>query len=139
MSTRETIESYWNLLLAGDFVAAFDMFTEDGTYTVGGKTSVSKEFGPKIVINGEFLQVIGSLFVNGPPTFTTEDIVVEGDRGVILATGVCEGTYGTYAQDYSFYIKVKDGKIQSILERIDSLPIETALLGSTLVRRDEAA
>lgn len=136
MSTRDVIEGYWKHLVAGDFGAALEMFTDDGSYTISGNTPVSKEYTPKTALFGEFMEAVGPLFANGLPAFTTTDIIVEGNRGVILANGVCEGTYGTYDQRLCLYITVENGQVSKLIEFGDSLQIETALMGGRLTRKD---
>ncbi|MCP3730273.1 nuclear transport factor 2 family protein [Sphingomonas sp. MG17] len=136
MSTREVIERYWTLLVEGNFPAALELFAEEGSYTVSGKTPISKKYAPKAALFTEFMEAVGPLFANGLPRFTTTDIVVEGDRGVIIATGLCKGGYGTYDQTFCFHITVANGEITKLVEYADTLQIETALMGGTLTRKD---
>jgi ketosteroid isomerase-like protein len=138
MTTRQVVEKYMGHLLAGEFESAFDMFTDDAIYTITGETAISRTFHGRAAIRTDLCAILADYF-KSPPSFVVRDIIVEGNRGVILADGTAEGAYGQYRQRYTFYLTIKDDKIVRKVEGVDSLPIETALLGNSIVRRAGSA
>lgn len=132
MNTREVIETYRENLCAGRFTEAFEMFADDAVYTITGNTPISRVFNGRNEILVDLVEIISAYF-KSVPKFIIHDTLVDGDRGVILAENEAEGTHGVYRQRFAFYLVVKDGKISRKVEYVDSLPIETALMGKKLV------
>ena len=70
-----------------------------------------------------------------PPVFTFTDIIVDGDRAVILASSTGEGLYGPYLQPhYAFIARVAGDGFAEIIEYNDTGVIESALYGRKLVK-----
>ena len=131
--TRNVIEHYFGALQAGEYARAFGMMSDDVNYVITGSTKISKSYAGLAGLQSELLPFMGEVFKENIK-FTLIDIIVEGDRGVVIATGKADAVHGDYNQQYCFYLTVRDGKIVSKLEMVDSLPVETALLGNKLVR-----
>jgi ketosteroid isomerase-like protein len=128
-STRDVVKAYMDAMCKPDFEAAFAMFAPDGNYTIIGSSPVSKTFHGKEAITKE----LGGLLATGfksPPQLVCDELIVEGDRGVALAHGVAEATYGTYKQDhYAFVFRVKDGMIADKVEFLDPSQLDIAVFG----------
>jgi ketosteroid isomerase-like protein len=68
--------------------------------------------------------------VAAPPGFTVSEIIVEKDRGVVLASSNGEGQYGPYVQPhYAFVIRVAGDGFAEVVEFNDTVAIEKALYG----------
>lgn len=130
--TREVINEYMGHLCAARFAEAFALFAPDAVYTITGRTKISGSYRGLETINAELGAIIGSYF-KSLPSFTVLDTLVDGDRAAVMVTGTAEGVHGAYDQNYVFVFRVKDGRIVEKIENLDSLPIETALLGRRLV------
>jgi len=132
MDTRQVVEKYMGHLCASEFAEAFSLFAQDGVYKITGKTAISGEYhGLDAIMSG--LGGIISNYFKTMPQFTLHDILVDGDRAAVVAEGHAQGAHGPYDQNFVFFFKIKDGKIIHHTEQLDSLPVETALLGKKLV------
>lgn len=130
--TRTVVKEYMDHMSAGRFAEAFALFSPDAVYTISGKTRISGSFKGLEAINRELGAIIGTYF-KSLPAFTVGDTLVDGDRAAVLLTGTAQGLHGVYDQNYIFVFRVKDGRIVEKIENLDSLPVETALLGRKLV------
>ena len=83
-STRETAQKYIDFIAALKFAEAFEMLASDAKYRIIGKTPLSKTYSRADLLNvlvpalAEFKQ---------PPTLTFQELIVEGNRAVALASG----------------------------------------------------
>ena len=83
-STRESAQKYIDFIAALKFAEAFEMLASDAKYRIIGKTPLSKTYSRADLLNvlvpalAEFKQ---------PPTLTFQELIVEGNRAVALASG----------------------------------------------------
>lgn len=129
--TREIVQKYMDNMVAGAFGDAFALFAPDATYRVTGNSAISGEMRGIDNINNRLGEIVGKYF-KGLPKFTVHDVIVDGDRAAVTLSGTCEGATGIYDQTYVFVFRVKDGRITELVEYIDMLVVETALLGRKL-------
>ena len=130
--TREIVQKYMDNMVAGAFGDAFAMFAPNATYRVTGNSAISGEMQGIDNINAGLGDIVVKYF-KGLPKFTVHDIIVDGDRAAVTLTGTCEGVTGMYDQTYVFVFKVENSQITELVEYIDMLVVETALLGRKLV------
>ena len=130
--TRTVVTEYMDNLSAGRFTEAFALFADEAVYTISGKTKISGSYKGLETIQAELGAIIGNYF-KSLPAFTVGDTLVDGDRAAVLVTSTAEGLHGVYDQNYVFVFRVKDGRIVEKIENLDSVPVETALLGRKLV------
>ena len=72
-----------------------------------------------------------------PPRVRCEAVVADGDRAVVLGSGVGEGPYGRYDQPrYAWSMRICAGRIVEVVGFLDTLLVETAAYGAKLVRRE---
>lgn len=132
MDTRQVVEKYMGHLCASEFAEAFGLFAQDGVYKITGNSGIAGEYkGLDNIMAG--LGAVISNYFKTMPQFTLHDILVDGDRAAVVAEGKAEGVHGPYNQNFVFMFTIKDGKIVHHTEHLDSLPVETALLGKKLV------
>lgn len=131
--TRQTAQRYMELLCAQKFPDAFEMIDEHGTYTIIGSTPLSRTFEGRAAVKAALVPALASF--REPPRLTLHEIIVEGTRAVALASGEGVGPTGkAYSQPhYAMVLSVRDGRIQSVVEFMDTVAVETALVGNKLV------
>ena len=132
MDTRETIKTYMDKMNTGDFLGAFQMFAEDGDYTIIGDTPVSGTYtGPDHITNS-LVPLLEKRF-NAPPVVVCDVIIVEGKRGVALGHGEGPAKFGQYRQrNYAFAFQIEDGKVKELIEFMDPNQLSANCFGQTL-------
>lgn len=114
------------------FADAFNMLAEDGTYTVIGTTKASGTYHGRSDVFARLVPVLSTF--TSPPVLKFSNIVVDGDRAVLLASGEGTGPTGPYHQPYyAFSIRVANGEIVEIVEFMDTTMLDTAAFGKKLV------
>lgn len=132
-NAREIAQRFFDTLCAGDFEGGFGrMMTDDATWTVTGTTAVSKT-RDKAGMMGEQLDML--LSFKEPPMIGIDDIIAEGDSAVVIAH--CKGVGPTgvpYEQkSYAFLLRMRDGKVASVTEYLDTVAVETGICGNKVV------
>lgn len=130
--TRDTAKLFAERISKLEFLEAFAMVADDGTYTVIGTTKCSGVYhGGKDVI-ARLVPVLSD-FVD-PPVLTFQEPIVDGDRAVLVASGAGTGPTGPYNQPhYAFVMRVRGDEIVEMIEFMDTGQLETAVFGRTLV------
>ncbi len=131
-STRETVQKYIDFIAALKFAEAFEMLASDAKHRIVGKTPLSKTYSRADLLNvlvpalAEFKQ---------PPTLTFEELIVEGNRAVALASGHGISPAGLpYNQPhYAMILRIESGAITDIVEFMDTVEIETQIIGRKFV------
>lgn len=132
MSTRSIIQAYMDKMSKSDFVSAFDMFAQHGTYTIIGDTPASKTFTGPTGIKEELVPLLANGFKK-PPVVHCSEIIVEGNRGVALGYGDGPGAYGHYKQKhYAFVFRVEDERVAELVEFMDPTQLSVNCFGQTL-------
>lgn len=133
-TTREVAQRYMDLLCAQKFSEAFDLLADDASYRIIGSTPLSAPMKGRQAIKDLLVNALGSF--QEPLALTFQELIVEGTRAVCLAAGKALGPTGLpYAQPhYAMVLGIENGRIQSVVEFMDTVAIETALLGKKLVQ-----
>ncbi len=132
MSTRSVIQTYMDKMREGDFVAAFEMYAPDGTYTIIGDTPVSGTYTGPEHIKTELLGLLADTFESAPIVECTE-IIVEGDRGVALGHGQGPAKFGHYRQaHYAFVFRIEGEHVAAMTEFMDPGQLSANCFGQTL-------
>lgn len=130
--TRKIVQTFIDHIHASRFVEAFSMLNEDGKYTVIGTTPASGTYHGRADLFARLLPVLGTFKV--PPTLKFGDVVVDGDKAALRASGAGVGPTGDYAQPYYvFFATVKGEGFAEIIEHLDTAMLETAAFGKKLV------
>ncbi len=132
-TTREVAQRYMDQLCAGNFSGAFDLLAEKASYRIIGTTAVSAPMTGRQTIKDTLVAALGSF--QKPLKLTFQGLIVEGDRAVGLASGEGAGPTGLpYSQPhYAMVLGIENGEIQSVVEFMDTVAVETALFGQKLV------
>lgn len=132
-STREVAQRYMNLLCAGKFSEAFDMLSDAAPYRIIGTTPLSVPLPGREAVKAALVPALASF--QKPLKLTCHELIVEGSRAVTIASGEGAGPTGLpYKQaHYAMVLSIENGQIQSVVEFMDTVAVETALLGNKLV------
>lgn len=132
MTTRSVIETYMHKMFTGDFVGAFEMFSDDGEYIIIGDTPVSGTYTGPDHIKRELVPLLEKRFI-APPVVSCRHIIVEGDRGVALGSGEGPAKFGQYKQrNYAFAFIIENERVKEMIEFMDPTQLSTNCFGQTL-------
>lgn len=127
-NTAHVAKAFVDAMESSRFVDAFSLVAEDGRYIVIGTTPVSGIYNGKQDVLDKLLPVLSGF--NEPPTLKFSEMIVSGDRAVLLATGAGEGPTGPYRQPYyAFVTRVKGDGFAEIVEFLDTQMLVSALFG----------
>ncbi|WP_197277033.1 nuclear transport factor 2 family protein [Sphingomonas profundi] len=131
-TTKETVSAFFSKLCSGDFAGGFDTLSEDSTWTIIGDTPLSRRFTKQTLLS-DMIPMLSTF--KEPAKMAVDDIIAEGDRAAVIANVHGVGPHGPYDQHtYCFICRVKDDRIVTIVEYLDTVAVETALVGSKIVR-----
>lgn len=131
-TSKEVAASFFDKLCSGDFAGGFNTLSEDATWSIIGKTPLSKRFTRQGLLD-EMIPMLSTFKV--PVQMGVDEIIAEGDRAVVLAHVHGVGPYGAaYDQDtYCFVLRIKNDKVTEIVEYLDTVAVEEAMCGRKLV------
>lgn len=131
-TTKEVTAAFFGKLVDGDFAGGFETLSEDATWTIIGDTPLSKRFTKQTLLS-DMIPMLSTF--KEPAKMAVSFIIAEDDKAAVVASVHGVGPHGPYKQDpYCFVTTVKDGKISAIVEFLDTCAVETALVGSEIVR-----
>lgn len=132
MSTREVAQTFMDRISAVQFIEAFSMLAEDGKYIVIGNTPASGIYHGRSDLLERLIPVLSGFAE--PPVLQWRDLIVEGDRAVLLGSGSGQGPTGPYDQPhYAFVTRVRGNEFVEIVEFMDTAMLESAVFGRTMV------
>ena len=111
----------------GDPSAFIPLFAPDIAWRVMGSSAWSKHASGLADVERD---LVGPLFARfaGPYRNIPELILADGDRVVVLAKGHAETLEGrTYANDYCFVFRLRDGMIAEVREYMDTILADEVL------------
>lgn len=131
--TRATAQRYMDLLCAQKFSEAFDLLAEDASYRIIGTTAISGPMRGRELIKSALVTALASL--REPLQLQFKELIVDGARVVGLASGVGVGPTGLPYQQphYAMVLRIDNGEIHEVVEFMDMVAVEVALLGNKLV------
>lgn len=130
--TRALVQTFIDHVANGRALDAFNMINEDGTYILIGETPLSGTYHGRKDVLERFLGPIATW--PSPPALTFGDVIVEGDKAAIRASGGGIGPTGPYSQPhYMFYVRVANGGFAEVIEYLDTVAVEVAAYGKKLV------
>ena len=119
---KETVRRYLDALLAGDVDVIRDSFAEDAVWSMHGDLPIAGPWKGRDQIVDDFLGAVGgSLFEPGPVAFEFPTLIAEGET-VVLEWRVNARTAAgaDYRNEYCGVFTVRDGRIASVREYLDS-------------------
>ena len=119
---KETVRRYLDALLAGDVDVIRDSFAEDAVWSMHGDLPIAGPWKGRDQIVDDFLGAVGgSLFEPGTVAFEFPTLIAEGET-VVLEWRVNARTAAgaDYRNEYCGVFTVRDGRIASVREYLDS-------------------
>jgi len=124
---EQTVRKFFETLSSGDLERIRALFHEDASWSVMGTgiPGAGEKKGRNAIID-EFLGPVRGLFVDGDPKVTIKRMICQGPAVVTEARGIGQLKNGKkYDNNYVFVIDVKDDKIFTLREYMDSYHVST--------------
>jgi ketosteroid isomerase-like protein len=115
---KALVTRFWQAFSNGKFDEVLAMLADDATWWVAGTTALSATYNKK-----EFANLLGQIAPMAPKglSVTPTALCAEGDRVSVEAVSYGEFTNGrVYKNEYHFMIVVRDGKLVSVREYLDT-------------------
>ncbi|MFA7271021.1 MAG: nuclear transport factor 2 family protein [Sterolibacterium sp.] len=116
---KQVVARFLTVFSSGAVAETMAMMTEDATWWVAGTTPISGTYN-----RTEFAKLLSSVLdtCTGPIKITPKHFVAENDCVAVEAESYTQTKTGrTYNNFYHFLIKVRDGKIASVKEYLDTM------------------
>lgn len=127
----ELVRHFLASLARVDIAAVGDLVTDDLTFRVPGSLPISGLYEGKQTFINEFLGGVAALFETGSLAFdikhihtTTTDTVIAEYTG----TGISATTAKRYLNEYCVVYGIRDGKISTVREYLDTAHVADVLL-----------
>jgi len=131
---RAVADAWAGHIEAGRGMQAMELLAPDARYEIIGTTPLSGVYSGFADVMHRLMAHIGQF--PRPPEARCEAVIADGDRAVVLGSGLGEGPYGPYRQPhYAWAMRVTDGRIVELVEYLDTVMVETSAFGSRVVRR----
>ncbi len=124
---KQFVRDFFDALNAGDVDRIVAAYTEDGTVETMGNTLISG-----VSSRDEIAAAAGGIYDVFPDglRFSITGMVAEGDKVAVEAESEGEHVSGqTYANQYHFLFELKDGKLASLKEYMDTELVTDVLCG----------
>jgi ketosteroid isomerase-like protein len=124
-TTREVVELWLSRANSGDVAGAMALFAEDAVWSNIGSTRFSGDYSGIEAITRDLL---GPLFdaLDGGIRSRVESVIADGDQAVVLSQGMARAKSGRdYNNSYAQVFTVRDGKIVSVREYMDTALIDS--------------
>jgi ketosteroid isomerase-like protein len=136
MTSRDIARAFFEKLCSGDFAGGFASMADGATWSIIGTTAMSKTFDKASMLS-ELVPMLSTF--KEPARMGVDEIIAEGDRAVVLAHVEGVGPYAPYKQaTYCFVLRTGNGKVQEIVEYLDTVAVEEAICGRRIVDRAKA-
>ncbi|MCX5536549.1 nuclear transport factor 2 family protein [Streptomyces sp. NBC_00006] len=127
-ASKAVVQAYMDTLMKGDMDALRGFFTPDTTWTLAGDLPVSGTWTGPDEILGEFVPTMVARLVPESMEFEFEGLIGEGER--VLAewnSRALARTGGRYNQHCLAVFTVREGRIASVREYMDTLHAKTVV------------
>jgi len=130
MDTRSVVERYVAAVEAGDGPAVRDAFAETATWQLFGDLPMSGTWKGRDTIVDEFLAGALGRYEPGSISLEITSVVVDGERAVVEGTSRAPTRAGEPYENFCAGVfTVRDGKIQSVREYMDTMYARNMLFG----------
>jgi len=122
VTTEAVVRSFFETLSSGDLARLREFFDADSTWEIvaTGIPGAGTHTGPEGIVDG-FLAPVRGLFEPGDPKVDVEQVLADGDRAAVEASGRGRFRDGrVYDNRYAYWIVVDGRRIRSIKEYMDS-------------------
>ena len=125
--TKEIVLKAFNAQVSGNVELWKSLLSDKYTYTLNGQLDISKSY------NWDELMKMQADFgkrIKGTVGVDFHEIIVDGNKAVLFATGKMEGVGGKYENDYAFKYELDEkGKILSTREWLSDILFATQMYG----------
>jgi ketosteroid isomerase-like protein len=124
---RSIIEKVFHGLARSDASAFLAAMADDFVWVIEGQSRLSGRYEGKAAVETELLPPLFANFAGDFRT-TADEIIVAGDRVVVLAHGEVTTVRGElYNNSYCFVIRMRDGQMVELREFMDTALAEARL------------
>lgn len=129
-SNKQLVATFFACFGRKDVQGALDMMSADATWWIGGKPALFPICGLKS--KSQIADILNSLV---PTTkdglaITPRSMIAEGDKVACEAESLgVLGNGRTYNNEYHFLVEIRDGKIASVREYLDTMHTADVLKG----------
>ena len=125
--TKEIVLKAFDAQVSGNVDLWKSLISDKYTYTLNGQLDISKSY------NWDELMKMQADFgkrIKGTVGVDFHEIIVDGNKAVVFATGKMEGVGGKYENDYALKYKLdENGKILSTREWLSDILFATQMYG----------
>ena len=124
---KQLVRDFFEALNTGDVERIVAAYAEDGQLQTMGNTLISGVYS-----RDQIAAAAGGIYDVFPDGlhFTIKDMVAEGDKVAVEAESEGEHVSGqTYANQYHFLFELRDGKLASLKEYMDTELVTDVLCG----------
>lgn len=130
--TRALADRFVEYVSTARFEDAYRLLNQDGVFVLTGQTPVSGVYKGLDDIFARLAPALSGYTERPKITFT--DVLVDGDKAFLRASGIGRATYGVYRQPYyGYYLRAEGDGLAEMVEYFDPFQIEAAFFGKKLV------
>jgi ketosteroid isomerase-like protein len=125
---EQIVRHFFETLSSGDLETLRMLLHENATWTimVTGVQGVGEKKGRKAIIDDFLKPVREGLFEPGDPKVVIQNLILQGPRAAVEAKGLGKLKNGKdYNNRYAFTLEIKDDKVFSLREYMDSYYVST--------------
>ena len=120
-SNKQIVRDYFQAFTGGDLAKAMSLTSENFAWTITGSTAVSGTYTGHAAIETLLAQIAEVIDFEQEVALRIEELIAEGDKVVARVAGKTTTKSGKpYNNTYCHVFSVRDGKIQSDLEYLDT-------------------
>lgn len=127
---KAIVADFFETFSKGDVPGVIDRMHDDGSWWVSGAIEGMSGTYPKAML-AELLDGARALYREGALRITPISMIAEGDRVAVEATSFATMEDGrVYANSYHFLVTLRDGKIATVREYMDTIHARETFFGS---------
>lgn len=127
-TNKQIVRDYFQAIGGGDLEKALGLTSEGFVFTLEGTTTYSGTYTGHAEVQGFFANIAGAIDFEKDLEIEIQDMIAEGDKVVVRSAGKMTSTSGKpYNNRYCHVFTVRDGKIQSDIEYLDTALVTEAL------------
>lgn len=129
-SNKEIVANFFETFSRGDVPGVIDRMHDDGNWWVSGAIEGMSGTYPKATLAG-LLDGARALYREGALRITPTSMTAEDDRVAVEATSFATMEDGrVYANSYHFLVTLRDGKVATVREYMDTIHARETFFGS---------
>lgn len=127
---KAIVAEFFEIFSKGDVSGVIDRMHDDGSWWVSGAIEGMSGTYPKATLGG-LLDGARALYREGALRITPTSMTAEDDRVAVEATSFATMEDGRiYANSYHFLVTLRDGKVATVREYMDTIHARETFFGS---------